>query len=334
MSSTLCTEASCRVCHGAVQENGKDVLLSPCLCDGSVRWIHRKCLDHWRLQSSKMTDRATNCELCGYQYRFEMEWVSCADRLQRLLTNAACIAFPASGALALGPTSTQDMALCVGWAFFTWAAADMFLPYEVSSAIVRQAAPKLWTLCKKPLSVGPAVTAAATSTVVARCSNNSNSNRISHSKSHSTAVHDLELSRIEDLHSLTQQLRTEPLPSSVSRQSDIAIPKLSPTGTIRKMLLPAFLVITVPPSLLCVYVWQLQILFSSQLPEDVPFFVPLVSAAGSTYWLIAFFLLLSLSMLIPATCEPIRGPNGLELVRSLTPSERRSKMIEGVEGVK
>jgi len=56
-------QATCRVCF----EGGGD-LIAPCLCNGSARWIHRDCLNTWRLRGTN--PRAlTNCCECGFQYR-------------------------------------------------------------------------------------------------------------------------------------------------------------------------------------------------------------------------------------------------------------------------
>ncbi|CAJ1400033.1 unnamed protein product [Effrenium voratum] len=61
-------ERSCRVCHGAEEE-----LLEPCVCAGSVRWIHRRCLNQWQQQClSSGTLGTFRCELCGFVYVHEM----------------------------------------------------------------------------------------------------------------------------------------------------------------------------------------------------------------------------------------------------------------------
>lgn len=53
----------CRVC---LEYDGDD-FIQPCLCTGSVQWIHRKCLDKWRVSGSNV--RAfTHCPQCGFAY--------------------------------------------------------------------------------------------------------------------------------------------------------------------------------------------------------------------------------------------------------------------------
>lgn len=44
-------------------------LIAPCLCSGSVAWIHTGCLDRWRRTSTSSTAAAA-CPQCGLRYRF------------------------------------------------------------------------------------------------------------------------------------------------------------------------------------------------------------------------------------------------------------------------
>lgn len=53
---------NCRICYEELEEPvvvGKDVL-SPCACDGSVRYVHRACLEKWR----KISLKADHCTIC------------------------------------------------------------------------------------------------------------------------------------------------------------------------------------------------------------------------------------------------------------------------------
>jgi Protein involved in mRNA turnover and stability len=52
---SLC-EPCCRVCQCDASE---EELISPCLCSGSVKWIHESCLIQWMKSSFK-----ESCELC------------------------------------------------------------------------------------------------------------------------------------------------------------------------------------------------------------------------------------------------------------------------------
>ncbi|XP_054739913.1 uncharacterized protein LOC129245640 [Anastrepha obliqua] len=53
----------CRICHNA--EN-PEKLVSPCLCKGSLTYVHIHCLERWI-----STSRSTICELCQFQYNTE-----------------------------------------------------------------------------------------------------------------------------------------------------------------------------------------------------------------------------------------------------------------------
>lgn len=64
--------ALCRICHGPGTGDA-DPLLSPCICSGSVRWVHRSCLDQWRAQATWPAAKACRCELCGALHLYELK---------------------------------------------------------------------------------------------------------------------------------------------------------------------------------------------------------------------------------------------------------------------
>eukprot|EP00931_Biecheleriopsis_adriatica_P047895 TRINITY_DN27647_c0_g1_i1.p1 TRINITY_DN27647_c0_g1~~TRINITY_DN27647_c0_g1_i1.p1 ORF type:complete len:336 (+),score=64.14 TRINITY_DN27647_c0_g1_i1:71-1078(+) len=66
-------DAYCRICHGPETSDPLDPLLSPCLCKGSVRWVHRSCLQQWRSQAGWPASKACHCELCGFLYVYELQ---------------------------------------------------------------------------------------------------------------------------------------------------------------------------------------------------------------------------------------------------------------------
>ncbi|VDM84811.1 unnamed protein product [Strongylus vulgaris] len=51
----------CRVCRG---DDGH--LYYPCLCTGSIKYVHQECLTEWLKYSKKEV-----CELCNYKYSFQ-----------------------------------------------------------------------------------------------------------------------------------------------------------------------------------------------------------------------------------------------------------------------
>lgn len=56
----------CRNCH---ESNDKD-LISPCMCKGDLKWVHRSCLDTWRTVSPNFSS-FSQCDTCGFKYRVQ-----------------------------------------------------------------------------------------------------------------------------------------------------------------------------------------------------------------------------------------------------------------------
>ncbi|KAK1233012.1 hypothetical protein PQX77_003814 [Marasmius sp. AFHP31] len=62
-------EKQCRICLDGVeaeQEMGR--LIRPCLCKGSISYVHVKCLQRWR--NSSNSSAFFSCPQCHYKYRF------------------------------------------------------------------------------------------------------------------------------------------------------------------------------------------------------------------------------------------------------------------------
>ncbi|CAG9812916.1 unnamed protein product [Phaedon cochleariae] len=63
MDSEISNSEICRVC---ISEGLPDrPLFHPCICTGSIKWIHQECLVQWMRYSRKEF-----CELCGYRFSF------------------------------------------------------------------------------------------------------------------------------------------------------------------------------------------------------------------------------------------------------------------------
>ncbi|BGP44630.1 hypothetical protein JCM10450v2_000444 [Rhodotorula kratochvilovae] len=76
----------CRICFSGDDENGMGKLFSPCLCRGTSRHVHTKCLESWRKASAN--PRAFyQCDQCGYQYRFRR------TAFARAITNPLTVTF-------------------------------------------------------------------------------------------------------------------------------------------------------------------------------------------------------------------------------------------------
>lgn len=59
-------EKVCRICFGN-EEDGK--LISPCLCKGSMKYIHKTCLETWR-KASTNKESFFKCDQCKFKYKF------------------------------------------------------------------------------------------------------------------------------------------------------------------------------------------------------------------------------------------------------------------------
>ncbi|GAA6052645.1 hypothetical protein JCM3770_003909 [Rhodotorula araucariae] len=76
----------CRICFSGDDEDEMGKLFSPCLCRGTSRHVHTKCLESWRKASAN--PRAFyQCDQCGYQYRFRR------TAFARAITNPLTVSF-------------------------------------------------------------------------------------------------------------------------------------------------------------------------------------------------------------------------------------------------
>lgn len=61
----------CRICLES-DAPADDPLIAPCRCAGSMKWVHRKCLNEWRAQE-KVPLAFSHCPQCKFQYRTELD---------------------------------------------------------------------------------------------------------------------------------------------------------------------------------------------------------------------------------------------------------------------
>ena len=57
---------TCRICQMNSEECPELPLLRPCLCSGSLAYVHVKCLNEWRATSPSAQ---TTCSICKFRYR-------------------------------------------------------------------------------------------------------------------------------------------------------------------------------------------------------------------------------------------------------------------------
>ena len=84
-------DAVCRICFGSAYENGAGKLISPCLCSGSMRFVHTSCLDDWRSQSANPRS-FYQCDQCNYQYNVQRtKWAAILESDRLVLATAATL---------------------------------------------------------------------------------------------------------------------------------------------------------------------------------------------------------------------------------------------------
>ena len=54
----------CRIC---LEEDDIQNMITPCLCKGSRKYVHRKCLNEWRICSND-EDSKNKCTICNFEY--------------------------------------------------------------------------------------------------------------------------------------------------------------------------------------------------------------------------------------------------------------------------
>ena len=84
LSSIKVPEAAvCRICF---ESNSPSDLIAPCSCNGSGAWVHRQCLDKWRLSATPGAE--WQCPTCKTNYEYEPEPVEMFtdDEKQQLLS--------------------------------------------------------------------------------------------------------------------------------------------------------------------------------------------------------------------------------------------------------
>jgi len=64
-SASESPEKFCRICHE--DEESEEALFQPCRCRGSMQWVHKECLNHWR-SFTQNPEARTNCLECHYRY--------------------------------------------------------------------------------------------------------------------------------------------------------------------------------------------------------------------------------------------------------------------------
>ena len=141
-------DAVCRICFGSAYENGAGALFSPCLCTGSMRFVHASCLNEWRLHSANPRS-FFQCDQCSYQYNVERtRWAQILESDRVVQTFAAVLLVCAVGvaALLLAPLGFATR-------FFTLVAFNPRSAYQVGDLVASVWCWQLDALCSGVIGV-------------------------------------------------------------------------------------------------------------------------------------------------------------------------------------
>lgn len=86
-STNNLVEKQCRCC---LEIDHPEDMIVPCLCSGSIKYVHRRCLNHWRTISPNPLS-LTRCDICHakYTFRTKAQRPSCIPWLKFII----CITF-------------------------------------------------------------------------------------------------------------------------------------------------------------------------------------------------------------------------------------------------
>lgn len=81
----------CRICYDSDHSNLNKGLITPCNCQGSVKYIHEDCLKTWITVHFKDEGGQAKCEICNFVYKMKYETIKiyssnkCCLETKRLL---------------------------------------------------------------------------------------------------------------------------------------------------------------------------------------------------------------------------------------------------------
>jgi|TARA_B110000858_G_scaffold67655_1_gene78565 hypothetical protein len=74
------TDLECRIC---LEADTVENLFTPCKCSGTMKYIHRDCLDEWR-EKREDANEVDVCELCKYTYNVTAKPTGCFLKVANL----------------------------------------------------------------------------------------------------------------------------------------------------------------------------------------------------------------------------------------------------------
>ena len=59
-----------KTCRYCLEQDDREYI-SPCLCKGGMKYIHKDCLNQWRELHLFNPEKRNSCEICKYKYKFK-----------------------------------------------------------------------------------------------------------------------------------------------------------------------------------------------------------------------------------------------------------------------
>eukprot|EP00940_MAST-03C_sp_MAST-3C-sp2_P002176 g2176.t1 len=110
---------TCRICLGN-EDDDLGRLISPCLCSGTMRFVHLECLNQWRFRTTNPSS-FFQCEQCKYRYSFRRTLLSSILRSALVLHVLTIVTF------VLVVFVSSVCASIIDWMFFEGVGAlDLF----------------------------------------------------------------------------------------------------------------------------------------------------------------------------------------------------------------
>lgn len=88
----------CRICYEE-QTNDKGELIRPCLCAGTMKYIHQSCLKSWIENNLANNKLVAHCEICqfNYQMKIDTKYIfskqKCCNLMKTILTSSIICSF-------------------------------------------------------------------------------------------------------------------------------------------------------------------------------------------------------------------------------------------------
>ncbi|CAG9331356.1 unnamed protein product [Blepharisma stoltei] len=91
--------SECRIC---LNSSNDSALISPCMCSGSIQYVHSSCLQRWlkekypnryknMLSRTRSCSTGLKCELCKYEFQGKIKFLGLSGILKKLKETQALI---------------------------------------------------------------------------------------------------------------------------------------------------------------------------------------------------------------------------------------------------